>query len=141
MIKHTKKVIINIHKQGDKIKCSNYKGISLLCSGYKIYASIVKKKLQPIAERILHEEQCDFRTGRSTIDAVFTIKKIIERRREYNLPLFLLFLDYEKTYDRIHRSKLWEIFSGYRLPINLINAIKSLYDNTCITFDTKVTPL
>jgi hypothetical protein len=57
-----------------------------------------------MAENILTEEQCGFRKGRSCMDTVITTKQIIKKRREYNLPLFLLFLDYEKAYDRINRS-------------------------------------
>jgi hypothetical protein len=45
----------------DKRKCSNYRGISLLSSAYKIYTTITKSKLHPIAEEILQKEQCGFR--------------------------------------------------------------------------------
>ena len=55
------------------------------------------------------EEQCGFRKGRSCTDAIFAVQKIIEKRKEYNLPLFLLFIDYEKAYDNVKRDKLWEI--------------------------------
>jgi len=33
------------------------------------------------------EEQCDFRKGHSYTDAVFTVREIIEKRKEHNLPL------------------------------------------------------
>jgi sorting nexin-29 len=127
--------IVNIHKNGDKRKYSNYRGISLLSSAYKIYMTIIKSKLQPIAEEILQEKQCGFHKGRSCIDAIIVIKKLIEKRREYNLPLFLLFLDYEKAYDRVDRYKLWNILTEYGLPLNLVNAIKSLYDNASKMFN------
>ena len=55
------------------------------------------------------EEQCGFRKGRSCTDAIFAVQKIIEKRKEYNLPLFLLSIDYEKAYDNVKRDKLWEI--------------------------------
>lgn len=124
--------IINIYKKGDKHDCSNYRGISILNVAYKVYSTILKRKLQPIAEKILLEEQCGFRRGRSTIDAIFTIKQIMENRREYNLPLFFLFLDYNKAYDTVDRQRLWAILKDYGIPVNLLNAIKSLYQNTSI---------
>jgi hypothetical protein len=68
--------------------------------------TIIKSKLQPIGEEILQEEQCSFRKGRYCADAIFVIKQFMEKRREYNLPLFLLFLDYEKAYERVDRCKL-----------------------------------
>jgi len=30
----------------------------------------------------------------------------MEKRKENNLPLFLLFIDYEKAYDNVNRDKL-----------------------------------
>jgi sorting nexin-29 len=126
-------VIISIYKKGDKSRCTNDTGISLINSVYKIYVSILKAKLQPTAENILIKEECGFRKGRSCTNAVFTIKQIIEKRRECNLPLFLLFLDYEKAYERVNRSKLWSTLGRYKLPVNLLNNIKSLYNNTSIT--------
>jgi hypothetical protein len=73
-------VINNIYKKGDKSQCTNYTGISLLNSVYKICISILKAKLQPMQENVLTDEQCGFRKGRSCMDAVFTIKQIIEKR-------------------------------------------------------------
>ena len=49
------------------------------------------------------EEQCGFRKGRSCPDAIFTVQQMMEKRKEHNLLLFLLFIDYEKTYDNVNR--------------------------------------
>ena len=127
--------VINIHKKGSRADCSNYRGISLMNSTYKVYTAIIKSKLQPIAEDFLQEEQCGFRKERSCTDAIFVIKQLMEKRREFNLPLFLLFLDYEKAYDRVDRQKFWEILKDYNVPQNLINPIKSIYDNTQIVLN------
>jgi hypothetical protein len=43
------------------------------------------------------EEQCGFRKRRSFTNALFTVQQVIEKRKEHNLPLFLLFIDYEQT--------------------------------------------
>ena len=43
------------------------------------------------------EEQCGFIQGRSCTNAIFTVQQIIDKRKEHNLPLFLLFIDYEKA--------------------------------------------
>ena len=58
------------------------------------------------------EKQCGFRKGRSCTDAIFTVQQIMEKRKEHNLPLFLLFIDYEKAYDNVKRDKLWEMMDN-----------------------------
>jgi GTP-dependent phosphoenolpyruvate carboxykinase len=40
-----KAITVPLHKKGDIKKCKNYREISLLNSGYKIYANIIKEKL------------------------------------------------------------------------------------------------
>jgi len=43
----------------------------------------------------------------------------MEKRKEHNLPLFLLFIDYEKGYDNVNRDKLWEIMDN-KIPNYLL---------------------
>jgi hypothetical protein len=42
-----KAVIIPIHKKGDKTKCGNYRGISLLNSAYKIFSKVLLNRISP----------------------------------------------------------------------------------------------
>jgi len=45
-----KSIIVPIDTKGDKAGCSNYRGISLLSTTYKILSSILLSKLTPYAE-------------------------------------------------------------------------------------------
>jgi hypothetical protein len=69
------------------------------------------------------EEQCSFRKGRSCTDAIFTVQQLMEKRKEHNLPLFLLFIDYKKAHDNVIRDKLWEMMDN-KIPNYLLNIIK-----------------
>jgi hypothetical protein len=124
-------LLIPIHKIGDESVCSNYRGISLLATASKIYAAILKDKLKIVAEEKI-EEQFGFRKGRSCIDidAILVIKRLVEKRKEFNCPLHMLFLDYEKTYDLVNRQKLWKFLENYGVPKNLLNAIQNLHEIT-----------
>jgi len=99
-------MVINIHKKGTKSKCETYRGITLLPTAYKLFANIIRNKLNEYLGDEMIEEQRGFRKGRSRTDAIFTVQQIIEKRKEHNLPLFILFVDYEKAYDNVNRDKL-----------------------------------
>jgi hypothetical protein len=86
-------MMINIHKKGTKSKCKTYRGTTLLPTAY----NIIRNRLNEYLEDEMVEEQCGFGKGRSCTDAIFTVQQIIEKRKEHNLPLFLLFIDYEKA--------------------------------------------
>jgi sorting nexin-29 len=101
--------VISLFKEGKQNLCCNYRGISHLNTGYKIYTKILNTHLQTITEVILLENLSGFRKGRSCIDNIFALNQITEKRREFNLEMHIAFIDLEKAFDRINRrkQKLW----------------------------------
>ena len=78
----------NIQK-GDREKVSNYRGITILNTAYKVYAMVLEKRLKAELEKnhIISETQAGFRSGRSTTDNIFilnyvTNREIQKKRRE-----------------------------------------------------------
>jgi len=72
-------IVIPIHKKGDRNNPDNYRGISLLNTGYKIYLKIISMRLTAIAEVLLLEEQNGLRKSRSCMDCIFSASQIIEK--------------------------------------------------------------
>jgi hypothetical protein len=62
--------------------------------------------------------------------------KFWKKRREFNLPTYILFIDYEKTCDNVNWEKLWQILHDKNIPFQLQKAIQSLYKNlkVCIKY-------
>jgi hypothetical protein len=54
-------IVVPIYKKGDKTDCSNYRGLSLLSTTYKILSNILLSRLTTYAEEIIGEHQCGFR--------------------------------------------------------------------------------
>ena len=73
-------IIVPIHKKGVKTDCNNYRGISLLPATYKILSNILLSRLIPYAKEIIGDHQCVFRRNRSTIDHIFCICQILEKK-------------------------------------------------------------
>ena len=75
-------IIVRIHKKGDKTVCNNYRGISRLPTTYKILSNILLLRLIPYAKEIIGDHKCGFRRNRSTIDHIFCIRQILEKKWE-----------------------------------------------------------
>jgi sorting nexin-29 len=127
--------VISLFKKGNRNISCNYRGISQLDSAYKLYNGILNKILKTISECILLEEQVGFRRGRSTTDAIFTHKQIIEKRREFNKETHIAFIDFEKAFDNVNRRILWNVMEKRGFPRHLTGAIGSLYHNSSIILD------
>ena len=61
---------------------------------------------------------------------IFTIHRILEGVRAKNIQATLLFVDFTKAFDSIHRGKIEQILLAYGLPKETVAAIKIFYRNT-----------
>jgi len=75
-------IIMPIPKKGDKIYCSNYRGISLPPTTYKILSNILLSRLTPYGEEIIGDHQCVFRQSSSPTDHISCIRQILEKKWE-----------------------------------------------------------
>ena len=66
-------IICPIFKKGDRKECSNYPGITLLNSIYKIFTCVIYNRLAKYSELTLGEYQAGFRSSRSTIDQIHVV--------------------------------------------------------------------
>lgn len=117
-------VICPIHKKGDKLTCTNYRGIALLNSTYKVFAKILACRLKPYVEDILGDYQCGIRGNRSTTDQIFSIRTILEKCYEYNISTHHLFVDFKQAYDSIVRDWLYQVMTEFGIPSKLVNLTK-----------------
>ena len=60
-----------IPKKGDLSSCDNWRGISLLDVGGKLFTKIIQQRLHTVAESVLPDTQCGFRSGRGCVDIIF----------------------------------------------------------------------
>jgi hypothetical protein len=140
-------LICPIHKKGDPMECKNYRGITLLNIGYKVFSKILFERLKPFVEDTVGQYQAGFRTGRSTVDQVFVLRQILEKTWEYNIDTYHLFVDFKAAYDSVSRTKLYKAMQEFGIPEKLINLTKMtmsavvcrvrIQDSTSEPFETK----
>jgi len=65
-----------------------------------------------------------FRRNRWTIDHIFCICQIIEKKWEYNEPVHQLFIYFKEAYDSVRREVLYEVVVELGIPRKLVRLIK-----------------
>ena len=123
-------IILPIHKKGSTTDCHNYRGISLLSVGAKVYEGILEARLRNAIDSKLQQEQSGFRMGHSTQDHIFTLNQLIEKALAKGRTLYLAFIDTEKAFDKIRRDSIWKSLESKGVDKKLIAAIKSMYKTT-----------
>ena len=118
-------VLCPIHKKGNKLDCSNYRGISLLNTAYKILANILSRRLDPYMESFVQNYQAGFRSGLSTSDQLFTIRQILQKCSEFGVETHHLFIDFKAAYDTIIREELWHLMEEFKFPAKLTRLLKA----------------
>jgi hypothetical protein len=109
----------------------DYRGISLNSIAAKLYNKMILNRIQPFIDPLLVSTQNGFRKSRSTLYNILTLRRIIEGIKAKNLPLAMVFIDFSKAFDSIHRERMFQILSAYGIPAIIINAIKLIYENSC----------
>jgi hypothetical protein len=92
-------ITVPIYKKGDRTDLNNYRGISLLSTAYNILSIILLATLIPYVNEIIRDRQCGFRRNRSTMDQIFYIRQILEKKWEYNGTVYQLVIDFKNAYD------------------------------------------
>ncbi|CAH0551189.1 unnamed protein product [Brassicogethes aeneus] len=90
---------------------------------------IIDRMREPIRElRELRENQAGFRSNRSCIDHICTLRLILEEVAEKNEEIHINFIDFEKAFDSVKRERMWDILRLYGVPEKFIKILKMLYE-------------
>ncbi len=114
--------------KGDVQSCSNYRGIKLLSDAMKIWERVVETRLRRVVR--ISDEQFGFMPGRSTTDAIFALRMMMEKYREGQKELHCVFIDLEKAYDRVPREELWYCMGCSGVAEKYVKVVKDMYENS-----------
>ena len=98
-------MVLIYKNKGDIQSCTNYRKIKLMSHTMKLYERVIEHRLREITRISIN--QFGFMPGRSTMEAIFLIRKVMERYREKKKDLHMVFIDLKKAYDEITRNVMW----------------------------------
>ena len=121
-------ILVPIFKnKGDVQSCTNYRGIKLMSHTMKLWERVIEHRLRRMTS--VTKNQFGFMPGRSTMEAIFLVRQLMERYREHKKDLHMVFIDLEKAYDKIPRNVMWWALEKHKVPAKYITLIKDMYNN------------
>jgi len=96
-----------------------------------VFATVLLNKIrdQLLAHRRV--EQSGFTPGRSTTDRIFTLNTIIQSRKEFQKPLWIVFVDLKAAFDSVDHMALWKLLRSLGLHSKVVDLMEGLYTDTC----------
>ena len=92
----------------------------------KLWEKVIEHRLRRVTS--MTQNQFGFMPRRSTIEAIFLIRQLMERYREQK-DLHMVFIDLEKAYDKVPRNVMWWALEKHKVPTKYITLIKDMYKN------------
>ncbi|CAG5018038.1 unnamed protein product [Parnassius apollo] len=123
----SRSAVVLFFKKGDNALLKNYRPISLLSRVYVLFSRVITNRLARRLDDFQPPEQAGFRKGFSTIDHIHTLRQIVQKTEEYNLPLCLAYVDYEKAFDSVEIWAVLQSLQRCQVDCRYIEVLKCLY--------------
>ena len=121
-----------LYKKGDREELSNWRPISLLNIDYKLVTKILAERLKTVLPNIIHQKGSV--AGRNILEANKMLQDIIDLSERQNINSSIIFLDYQKTFDRVECRWTYKCLEAFNCGSKVRNWIQMIFNNakTCI---------
>ena len=100
---------------------------------YKLFTKIITTRLEKKLDGNQPREQAGFRSKYSTTDHIHAINQVKEKCREYNIPLCVAFVDYEKAFDSVQTQAILTSLQEQGIEDVYIEILKDIYTDSSVT--------
>ena len=120
-------IFIPLAKIPGTMECQEFRTIALISHASKILLRILLRRTQQTAEEQFADVQMGFRRKVGTRDQIFNLRLIMEKAHEFNVPLFLAFIDFKKAFDSVQHLKLWAVLEKMGVNNTVVSLLRKLY--------------
>ena len=121
--------IIPVPKKGDLTDTNNYRGISLMSLVAQVLNRMILYRIKSEIEKVLRDNQNGFQEGHSMNSHILTLQRILEGMRAKQLLAVIIFINFKKAFDSVHRGTLIKILLACNIPKAIVDIIGLLYTN------------
>ena len=98
----TKSIFITLPKVNGATKCEKHRTISLMSHITKLVLRIVINRIRGRTLQEVSPEQYGFMPDKGTRNAIFVLKRLVERSVEKQKDVYTCFIDYSKAFDTVN---------------------------------------
>src|SRR6476469_3840019 len=122
----TRVVMIPSQKKMNLVECSDHRTISLISHASKILLKILTNRIEAKVRDFIGQNQFGFRKGWGTIGVM---RMICKRSPEFGNDVYICFVDFEKTFDRVNWEKMMKVLQSIGVDWRDRRMISELYIN------------
>jgi hypothetical protein len=120
------KLVVNF-KKGDPALPKNYRPIAILPILYKLFSRMLCNRVSKHLLPQQSEEQAAYRKSFSTEDHLLSLTLLVEGTLEWNAPLWLALVDFEKAFDTVDHASLFRVLVSQGVPDAYVTLLSTLY--------------
>ncbi|KAK3570388.1 hypothetical protein QTP86_019270, partial [Hemibagrus guttatus] len=94
----------------------------------KLWERVVEARLRKVVE--ICEQQYGFMPRKSTTDAIFALRILMEKYRDGQRKLHCVFVDLEKAYERVPREELWYCMRKSGVAEKYVRVVQDMYERS-----------
>uniref|UniRef100_A0A8C7WVF4 Reverse transcriptase domain-containing protein n=2 Tax=Oryzias sinensis TaxID=183150 RepID=A0A8C7WVF4_9TELE len=118
-------------KEGkDKFECSSYRPISILNIDYRLFSSIMARRMEEFLPNLISNDQTGFIRNWQTQDNIRRTLHIIEHIQICKNKAMLMSIDAEKAFDSVNWDFLYRVLTKFGFHNIIIETVKALYANS-----------
>ena len=126
------------HNKGNVEHVGNYRPICSLPALYKLFSTILYRRLCPRLDQEQAEDQAGFRSSYQTTDHLATYRLIEQKCHEWGIKMWTATVDFTKAFDSITHKPIWKALKSCGVNHEYISLVKKFYKDQKASVQTDV---